>query len=71
MPYTTKADRLQKIRDAIDAILVGGVESMRLVDHEFRALNLAQLRALEREYELEAERESRGSVALARFRRAR
>lgn len=72
MAYSTKAALLQKVRDAIEAIVTSRVESTRLADNEFRHLPLEQLLKMEKAYEADVARETRGSgVALARFGRPR
>lgn len=58
----TYTERLQKVRDAIDAILTDGQAIVTMDGRQWRAADLAQLQGLEARYEGLACREQRGSL---------
>lgn len=75
MAYVDATTMLARIRDAIDAILVRGVQEYELDTganrRRFRYHDLDTLYKLEERYERKVEREQRGSVSLGVIRRPR
>lgn len=71
MPYTDDTALLQTIRNALFALIDGGVASYRIGDREFTKLDLDDLRAMEREYAVRVQSLSSPTLVLAEFNRAR
>lgn len=67
MAYTTDAALLQSVRDAIDAIVSGRVQSYRLGERNFTYLELSELRAMESDLGARVAKASTGGVAYASF----
>ncbi len=71
MAYTTDAALLQDIRDAIQGIVSGRVQSYRIGDRNFTYVDLSELRALEADVNARVSASADGGLAVASLHRPR